>query len=385
MNKSLSNRKILIVRNAFEYDFGGGERFPVELADQLNELGYESLLVSRSPKLIEFASSRDLVTLRGWWWSRQDWGGWRATLVPFYLLWQIALALWYVLMILKVDLDILHLQSKDDFVSGTIAAHLLRKRVIWTDHADLKYIYGNHQTWYKNPVGKLVYAFSKTAHAVTLVSQSEKKLIEEKLGHATPPNYVVVHNGIPSTAIKKVARKKLDEDFVIFAATSRLVSTKGIGELIEAFKELDDNGSGARLWLFGEGPEREYFQKMATGNQNIVFFGYPTDTLGRIAECDVFVHPSYHEGFSLSIIEAAKLGLPIIACGVGGNPEIIENGKNGVLVPPCNVEALGAAMKKLLSDKDLRRDMGAAAKKTYLDRFVLEKIVKEKFIPLYED
>ena len=123
---------------------------------------------------------------------------------------------------------------------------------------------------------------------------------------------------------------------------------------------------------------------MAKGNKQIEFCGFPKDTLSRIAVCDVFVHPSYHEGFSLSLIEAAKLSLPIIACNVGGNPEIIENNVNGLLVAPKDSEALSQAMMKLAKDKKLRQKFGKAAHERFLKEFVLEKIVKERFIPLYE-
>lgn len=374
---------VILIRNAYSYDFGGGEKFPVSLATELKRDGYSPLIISRSEKLLNYAKQENIPYINGWWWSKQDWGGKSIILFPLYCLWELFVAIWYMYIILRYKASVVHPQSRDDFISATIASKLLGKRVIWTDHADLKYVYTNLNIWYKNPAGKLVYFFSRYAHAVTLVSESEKRLITQSIGRDLPKNYTVIHNGIPLNPIIPI-KKPLNEDFVIFAATSRLVATKGIGELISAFASAQKSINNIKLRLYGEGPEEINFREIAKGNKRIEFCGFPNDTLSRIAVCDVFVHPSYHEGFSLSLIEAAKLSLPIIACNVGGNPEIIENNVNGLLVAPKDGEALSQAMVKLAKDKNLRRKFGDAAHERFLKEFVLEKIVKERFVPLYE-
>jgi glycosyltransferase involved in cell wall biosynthesis len=374
---------IILIRNAYSYDFGGGEKFPVSLAAELKRDGYNPLIISSSKKLLNYAKQENIHHIKGLWWSKQDWGGKSIILFPIYCLWELSVAIWYTYIILRHKASVVHPQSRDDFISATIAAKLLRKRVIWTDHADLKYVYTNLNIWYKNPVGKLVYFFSRYANTVTLVSESEKKLISQSIGRVLPKNYTVIRNGISIDPI--IPHKELMKDeYVIFAATSRLVTNKGIGELISAFATAQKSINKIKLRLYGEGPEENKFREMAKGNKQIEFCGFPEDTLSRIAVCDVFVHPSYHEGFSLSLIEAAKLSLPIIACNVGGNPEIIENNVNGLLVAPKDIGALSQAMIKLAKDKNLRQKFGKAAHERFLKEFVLEKIVKERFVPLYE-
>ncbi len=374
---------VILIRNAYGYDFGGGEKFPVSLATELRSDGYSPLIISRSEKLLNCAKQENIRHINGWWWSKQDWGGNSIILFPIYCLWELFVAIWYMYIILRYKASVVHPQSRDDFISATIASRLLGKRVIWTDHADLKYVYTNLKIWHKNPVGKLVYFFSRYAHAVTLVSESEKKLITKSIGRDLPKNYTVIHNGISINQITP-HKELLKDNYVIFAATSRLVTSKGIGELITAFASAQKSISNIKLRLYGEGPEENKFREMAKGNKQIEFCGFPKDTLSRIAVCDVFVHPSYHEGFSLSLIEAAKLSLPIIACKVGGNPEIIKNNVNGLLIAPKDSEALSQAMIRLAKDKNLRRKFGDAAHERFLQEFVLEKIVKERFIPLYE-
>jgi len=375
-------KRILMVRNPAFYDFGGGERFPVSLATELEQYNYDSTIVSRSPQVLKYAKLQRVQIVRGWWWQQQNWSGKRALLFPFYAIWQLALFCWYLQLIFRLRPTVVHLQSKDDFIAGTFAAWLLGKRVVWTDHADLKYIFANHKVWYKNPVGKWVYLASKGAHVITLVSESEKRLIADNLGHELPHS-TVIHNGIIDTASTIQPLPSPSGKFV-FAATSRLVTAKGIGELIAAFQNLHRQHSNMLLWLIGDGPEAAYFREQAGKDSSIIFVGHSDEALRYVATADVFVHPSYHEGFSLSLIEAAMLGKPIIACNVGGNPEIISNEQNGLLIPEKNVDALQSAMANLLHSSELRERLGKAARASFVDNFDFSHIVKERFLPIYE-
>ena len=366
------------------YDFGGAERFAVDLAAEITKSGWDSLVVSGSKKLLNYAESQAVKFRPGWWWQKQNWSGTSLVFFLAYLVWQLILTLWYLQLILRHKADVIHPQSKDDFIAATIAGKLLQRRVIWTDHADLKYVYKNHAVWYRNPVGKLVYLASKFADKITLVSESERKLISHSLGRSLPPKYVVVHNGSKATlldTIKPVARSR--EDFV-FCVTSRLVRAKGIGELLEAFEKLYDSYANARLWLVGDGPDEQIFKTRAASTDGVTFFGHSDTPLDYVAACDVFVHPSHHEGFSLSLIEAAMLGKPIVACNVGGNPEIIKDGATGLLVPAQNPEALAEAMERLINDLELAKSLGANAKQVFNDSFRFETIVEETILPLYE-
>ncbi|HSX05573.1 MAG TPA: glycosyltransferase, partial [Candidatus Saccharimonadales bacterium] len=176
-------RRILLIRNAYKFDFGGAERFPVHLAGELKKMGYQPLVVSHSTQLLNYARAAGAARQRGWWWGWQNQTSWRVVFFPVYLLWQVLLCGWYLQLMLRLRPDVVHPQSRDDFVAATLVGKLLGKRVIWTDHADLKYIFMNHRVWYKNPVGKLVYVVSKLADTITLVSKSEERLIQQALGH----------------------------------------------------------------------------------------------------------------------------------------------------------------------------------------------------------
>lgn len=381
MTSHPKTQRVLIIRNAMPYDFGGAERFAVDIAHELQQNNWQPLVVSRHSKLLEYAQQQAVASKRGWWWQHQHWNGKWAPLFPIYLCWQLVLTIWYLQLIARFRPHVVHAQGRDDFIAASLAARLLGKRVIWTDHADLKYIYANNRVWYKNPVGKLVRMASKLAHQITLVSQSEKQLIAESLGHEPGDRYHVIYNGVISKTVQP--RQRSNSTF-IFCATSRLVAAKGIGEQIEAFAAFNKQHPASELWLVGDGPSEAEFKQQAADTPGITFWGHSDAPLEYVAACDVFVHPSYHEGFSISLIEATMLGRPIIACNVGGNPEIIHDHKTGLLVEARNTQQLHAAMEELYTNRDLSAQLGANAKNLFDTSFRFEKIVAEGFIPLYE-
>ncbi len=379
----IPGKRVLLIRNAAPYDFGGAERFVVQLAEQLGQNGWDVVVVTAHRRIRSFAREHQVRVIPGWWCRAQNWSGARVLLTPVYLAWQTLLIIWYLQLIWRLQPDVVHPQSKDDFIAATIAARLAGKRVVWTDHADLKYIYQQVTVPFKNPIGKLVRWASRFASAITLVSQSEQRLIKAELAGALPSTYSVVYNGVVDNVPSHDKLPTRNKNSIVFCSTSRLVTAKGIGELISAFALIAPN-KPYELWLVGDGPNEATLKTLAGKTKGITFWGYRANPLDFVAAADIFVHPSYHEGFSLSLVEAAMLTKPIIACNVGGNPEIITDGKNGLLIPSKDQQALAEAMERIANNHNLRDRLGRAARQTYERSFRFDTIVKEKFIPLYE-
>ena len=375
--------RTIIIRNAAPYDFGGGERFPVFLARELQDLGHLPIIMSRHAKLCDYAEHEQVPYHRSWWWSRQNWSGRRALMTPLYILWQLILVLYYIIQFRRYRPDVVHLQSKDDFIAGSIAGKIVGARVVWTDHADLKHIWRQVDMRYKNPTGKIVAWAARFTDVITVVSQSERRLVTDNL----PPNspihrkIVVVYNGINDQKPKRMPPKN---KLFTFCISGRLVIDKGIREAITAFRQFYATHSDSRLILIGDGPDRLQFERQAK-NLPVIFRGYKTNPLPEVAATDVYLHPTYHEGFSVSLVEASMLQLPIIATSVGGNPEIIHNNKTGLLIPVKDSTALIDAMEQLYTDRKFRTNLAAAARRQYLARFVFHSIVEDQFIPLYEN
>ena len=378
------SKNILIIRNAYAYDFGGGERFPVFLAKSLGQQGYEPTIISRHATLLYFAKTKGINTIRGWWWNKQHWNGHHAGLFPVYVLWQVGLYLWYWRLFVKLRPVAVHIQSKDDFIAATYAAKHLGIRVIWTDHADLKHIWRNIAVPFKNPVGKWVYKAAHKADAITVVSESELAEVTADLPELSPitNKLSVVYNGCADVLTNYPAAPL--PDVTTYVIASRLVTDKGIGEAIKAFAHLHEQHPDTRLIVAGDGPEHDKFVSQAAGNDSIDFIGHQQDPYKIIAQADVFLQPTYHEGFSVVLVEASMLEKAIIATAVGGNTEIIHDNETGLLVPARDASTLEKTMERLYTDKNLRQTIAKQARSQYVNRFVFDTIVKESFIPLYD-
>ncbi|MGH7443780.1 MAG: glycosyltransferase, partial [Longimicrobiales bacterium] len=104
-------------------------------------------------------------------------------------------------------------------------------------------------------------------------------------------------------------------------------------------------------------------------SDSILLLGVRSDVRQLLELCTVFVFPSLWESFGLAALEAMASARPVIASSVGGVPEIIEDGKTGVLVPTHDPGALAAAVKRLLRSPDQARDLGAAARSAVQEKF----------------
>jgi glycosyltransferase involved in cell wall biosynthesis len=152
-----------------------------------------------------------------------------------------------------------------------------------------------------------------------------------------------IPNGVD---IPSVRLDETEEPFVLYAG--RLSAEKGIAELVEATR-------GMRLVVAGDGPLRELVPD-ALG-----FVAH--DELERLYDrAAVVVLPSYREGLPICVLEAMAHGRPVVATAVGGIPQLVEDGRTGLLVEPGDVVVLRAALERLLGDAELRRRMGRAAR-----------------------
>ncbi len=181
----------------------------------------------------------------------------------------------------------------------------------------------------------------------------------------------IVYNGLEQ---KKAAGKPGGNELVI-GCVARMDRAKGVLHLFKAFADLAPRYPSLRLMLVGEGPAlAELAQRTRQlGLQDRVrltgyFEGDPDELL---ASFDLYVFPSLHEGFPYSILEAMRAGCPIIATAVGGIPEAILDGKDGLLVRPGDSEALKTAIERLIKDPGTRLSLGVNARQRFQREFSL--------------
>lgn len=179
-------------------------------------------------------------------------------------------------------------------------------------------------------------------------------------------------NGIPlapfawSPQRRDEARRRLglDHGDLVVGHVGRLVDLKNQKALIERMPALASEFPRLRLVLVGEGPTRQALQAQAESlgvRERVVFAGARHDVADLLPAFDVFALPSLTEGLSIALLEACASSLAIVATAVGGNPEVIQDGVTGRLVPVGDGAALQAALHELLALPELRARRGAAA------------------------
>ena len=165
----------------------------------------------------------------------------------------------------------------------------------------------------------------------------------------------------------------------VIVNVGRLSEQKAQYLLIEAFARLVARGvADCHLLLVGEGELRGRLEQLVATHalrSRVTFAGARDDVFDLLAASDIFALSSRWEGLGLVLVEAAACGLPLVAFKVGGVVEAVEDGHNGLLVPPENIEALSDALRVLVLDEGARRRMGAAGRALYERKFSLEKCV----------
>ena len=165
----------------------------------------------------------------------------------------------------------------------------------------------------------------------------------------------------------------LDDSNFIYGFVGRLTKDKGIHELIQAFLLVHSHRPESRLLIVGEfefgDPVDEVTKSIIRTNNNIIHVGFQSDVRSFLRIMNVFVLPSYREGFGVSLIEAAAMNVPSIASNISGCNEIIKDGYNGILIEPRSVPQLYDAMIKLISDGKLLSKMSLHCREHIIKKY----------------
>lgn len=171
---------------------------------------------------------------------------------------------------------------------------------------------------------------------------------------------------------------------------ARMLWDKGIGEFVDAAKLLKAEGIAARFVLVGgidecnpSGITRDQLNTWVAADF-IEWFGMREDMPEVLRQANIVCLPSYREGLPKALLEAAACGRAIVATDVPGCREIVRNGENGILVPARDPIALADALKKLILDPELRRQMGCVGREMVLNEFSESAVVKST-LSIYEE
>lgn len=176
--------------------------------------------------------------------------------------------------------------------------------------------------------------------------------------------------------VEELAKEIKKENIFTFIFVGRIVGDKGINELALAFTDLQKKYDNIRLLLVGNfennlDPLKPETIKTMNDNPCIEVLGpkYGDDLLAYYAASDCFVFPSYREGFPNTVMEAGAMGLPSIVTDINGSREIITDGKNGVIIPSKNTEALYQAMEEMITNIDKTKEYADNAREMIASRF----------------
>jgi glycosyltransferase involved in cell wall biosynthesis len=185
----------------------------------------------------------------------------------------------------------------------------------------------------------------------------------------------------PSVDTRMVARKELgiNSDKVVFVFMGRLNHDKGLHELLPAFNRLVETYENAFLLIFGMDEENvaaTFGQYDKLTKENFLYYGATREPQRMLQAGDVFVLPTYREGFGSSVIEAACLGLPTITSDAYGVLDASVPGETGLQCNVGDVESLYACMKELADNAEMRKALGEAGRKRVQEKFAGAVVVK---------
>lgn len=251
-------------------------------------------------------------------------------------------------------------------------------------------------SWYGNEHGRknlkgYFYSFIEigTNFALSRYIVVSRSIYDELLRRHIPPSRIdLIYNAVDIQIDRIAGDKKsllqqfdLSAESVLLAAAGRLTWAKGYEDLIEAFQFIAEELKNVYCLIAGDGELYEDLEERIerSGLKRRVFLlGHLNrdEVLALIKGCDIFVMPSRTEGTPVALLEAGGLMKPILATCVGGIPELISDGAEGVLVPANNPKELALGIKKLVTDKELSSQLARGAYHRVKRDFTVHQQVK---------
>lgn len=278
--------------------------------------------------------------------------------------------------------DIVHTHTTKAGMIGRLASLLAGVPLIF--HTVHGFAFSEHSGRFKVKFYALIERICAKACTKLITVSKYHKDWAVSLGIANPDKIIAIPNGLEND--KKLVKSERKQ--VIFVG--RMVREKGVEDLLKAFAFLLREKSIERdvvLELYGDGPDKPYFESLSDELgliKHVTFYGFVKQEEMEIQSSSIFVLPSYREGFSISLLEAMSLGLPIVATNIGGNKEALANGEAGLLYTAGEVNDLARCLAELLNNPEKAKLLSLKAKTIFYQEYTLDKMTSS-YISLYKN
>lgn len=278
--------------------------------------------------------------------------------------------------------DLVHTHTPKSLVLGQLAHRLARaSRSVATLHG---LYFRDTQPRLERRVFTELYRHSLKATDAIFCVSAEDSFRVERQGICPARKVVLIGQGTDTELFSPAVRERLRAsareslglapEAQVIGTVARLTPEKGLYELLEAARRVTARHPHARFLVIGPdyvlSRERLALQAQRMGvGERVQFLGMRTDTPSLYSAMDVFALPTYREGVPLALVEAAAMGLPVIATDIAACREVVDNGVSGRLVPARDAGALTEALEALLGDPDQRAALGAAARARAVNQF----------------
>ena len=278
--------------------------------------------------------------------------------------------------------NLIHTHGYRADILGCFTSKLIGVPIISTCHG---YISGNINLITYNKLDQIALKLFDTV--ITVSKKIKNELIKSKVKAS---KIKVIPNAVPTVPENTTAIQKdrdefrrlfgLDPNSFIVGYVGRLSEEKGVKYLIEATSVLTEFDIPFQVLLIGDGPSRDGLEALVKkrGVERIVIFtGFQSNVENLISNIDALVLPSLTEGTPLALLEAMSYGVPVVASAVGEVPNIIDSGKNGILVSPAIPGKIAEALLTLYRDKNFRLKISKNAKETIQSRYNVNDWIKK--------
>ncbi len=215
------------------------------------------------------------------------------------------------------------------------------------------------------------------------VCERDRLFLIKKFGY-NPRKVITVYNGVKDIS---VPAEKISKDEIIIGTVCRLTFQKAPEYFVEIAKMIEQakTGKNIRYEIWGKGELKDTLDKLISdyGLESKVFLmGYMDNKSETLSRFDLFVLTSRYEGIPYAILEAMSAGVPVVATDVGGTNEVIDSGRNGVLLPEGELRLMADTIMKLLDEKDLRKRFAEEAYADFKNKWTIEKTIP-KMLEVY--